>query len=100
MGLCIGWKDETAGREPPEKDAISGASGATPRSTSVTCGDPPRQPFAWHTALAQTHHADALLTDVVGIRERILASGCDLRLSRPITAEEIERAREGLRRTA
>jgi two-component system KDP operon response regulator KdpE len=80
--------------------------------------------------IAQTHHPDALLTDLVlgdgsafgllksmsprprvcvvltwgnqhGIRERILASGFDLHLSRPITAEEIDLAlREGLRRTA
>ncbi len=80
--------------------------------------------------LAQTHHLDALLTDLVlgdgsafgllksiverprvcvvltwgnqhGIRERILASGFDLHLSRPITAEEIDRAlRDKLRHTA
>lgn len=75
-------------------------------------------------------HIDALLTDLVladgsafgllkslserprvavvltwgnqhGIRERIFASGFDLHLSRPITAEEIDRAmRDSLRRTA
>ena len=81
-------------------------------------------------AIAKTHRVDALLTDLVlgdgsafgllksiterprvcvvltwgnqhGIRERILASGFDLHLSRPITAEEIDRAlREKLRHTA
>jgi two-component system KDP operon response regulator KdpE len=81
-------------------------------------------------AIAKTHHVDALLTDLVlgdgsafgllksiavrprvcvvltwgnqhGIRERIVASGFDLHLSRPITAEEIDRAlREKLRHTA
>lgn len=81
-------------------------------------------------AIAKTHYLDALLTDLVlgdgsafgllksigarpricvvltwgnqhGIRERILASGFDLHLSRPITAEEIDRAlREKLRHTA
>lgn len=80
--------------------------------------------------LAASHHLDALLTDLVlgdgsafgllksmaerprvcavltwgnqhGIRERIHASGFDLHLSRPITAEEIDRAiRERLRETA
>ncbi len=36
-----------------------------------------------------------------GIRDRILASGFDLHLSRPITAEEIDRAlRDRLRQTA
>jgi two-component system, OmpR family, KDP operon response regulator KdpE len=80
--------------------------------------------------LAQTNHVDALLTDLVlgdgsafgllksiaerprvcvvltwgnqhGIRERILASGFDLHLSRPITAEEIDRAlRDRLLQTA
>ena len=80
--------------------------------------------------IAKTQHLDALLTDLVlgdgsafgllksigtrprvcvvltwgnqhGIRERILASGFDLHLSRPITAEEIDRAlREKLRHTA
>jgi CheY-like chemotaxis protein len=36
-----------------------------------------------------------------GIRERIMASGFDLHLSRPITAEEIDRAlRDKLRHTA
>lgn len=36
-----------------------------------------------------------------GIRERILASGFDLHLARPITAEEIDRAlRDRLRQTA
>ncbi len=81
-------------------------------------------------AIAKEHHVDALLTDLVlgdgsafgllksiamrprvcvvltwgnqhGIRERIVASGFDLHLSRPITAEEIDRAlREKLRHTA
>jgi DNA-binding response OmpR family regulator len=81
-------------------------------------------------ALASAHHFDALLTDLVlgdgsafgllkslaerprvcvvltwgnqhGIRERIVASGFDLHLSRPITAEEIDRAlRDALRHTA
>lgn len=80
--------------------------------------------------LSREHHIDALLTDLVlgdgsafgllrglaerprvsvvltwgnqhGIRERILASGFDLHLSRPITAEEIDRAlRDRLRQTA
>ncbi|MDB5212273.1 MAG: domain/GAF domain/HD domain protein [Myxococcaceae bacterium] len=80
--------------------------------------------------LANTHQFDALLTDLVlgdgsafgllksmterprvcvvltwgnqhGIRERIMASGFDLHLSRPITAEEIDRAlRDKLRHTA
>ncbi len=80
--------------------------------------------------LAETHHVDALLTDLVlgdgsafgllkslierprvcvvltwgnqhGIRERIVASGFDLHLSRPITAEEIDLAlRDKLRQTA
>jgi len=81
-------------------------------------------------AIAKAHHVDVLLTDLVlgdgsafgllksitvrprvcvvltwgnqhGIRERIAASGFDLHLSRPITAEEIDRAlREKLRHTA
>lgn len=81
-------------------------------------------------ALAHDTHFDALLTDLVlgdgsafgllrslarrprvavvltwghqhGIRERIVASGFDLHLSRPITAEEIDRAvRDRLRQTA
>lgn len=80
--------------------------------------------------LARALHIDALLTDLVlgdgsafgllksladrprvavvltwgnqhGIRERILASGFDLHLARPITAEEIDRAlRDRLRQTA
>jgi CheY-like chemotaxis protein len=79
---------------------------------------------------ARDHRVDALLTDLVlgdgsafgllrafterprvsvvltwgnqhGIRERILASGFDLHLARPITAEEIDRAlRDKLRQTA
>jgi CheY-like chemotaxis protein len=79
---------------------------------------------------AATLHVDALLTDLVlgdgsafgllkampqrprvsavltrgnqhGIRERIVLSGFDLHLSRPITAEEIDRAlRDRLRQTA
>jgi two-component system KDP operon response regulator KdpE len=80
--------------------------------------------------IASDLHIDALLTDLVlgdgsafgllksmperprvsvvltwgnqhGIRERILASGFDLHLARPITAEEIDRAlRDKLRRSA
>jgi DNA-binding response OmpR family regulator len=80
--------------------------------------------------IAKDIHIDALLTDLVlgdgsafgllksmserprvsvvltwgnqhGIRERILASGFDLHLARPITAEEIDRAlRDKLRQSA
>jgi DNA-binding response OmpR family regulator len=69
--------------------------------TDLVLGD--GSAFGLLRSLAERPRVSVVLTwgNQHGIRERILASGFDLHLARPITAEEIDRAlRDKLRRTA
>ena len=100
VGFWIVTNSETAGREPSGKKRGSRRAQAPSRYTLATCGAKPRDRRG---RIAERPRVCVVLTwgNQHGMRERILASGFDLHLSRPITAEEIDRAlRDKLRHTA
>jgi hypothetical protein len=66
------------------------------RSSPISCSATAR-----HSGCSSRSQSVLTWGNQHGIRERILASGFDLHLSRPITAEEIDHAlRDKLRHTA